>query len=55
MLLIIPIAAKPSNNPLKRCVRVKRARQKYDKEEEGVEAIVSLNKELEVAIPYPRS
>ena len=28
--------------------------QKYDKEEEGVETIVSLNTELEVAIPYPQ-
>jgi hypothetical protein len=35
-----------------RCVRVNRSRQKYDKDEEGVETIVSLNTELEVAIPY---
>jgi hypothetical protein len=33
-ILIIPIAAKPSNYTLKRCIRVKMARQKYDKEEE---------------------
>ena len=45
LILIIPIAAKPSNNTLERCVRVNRARQKYDKDE-GVETIVSLNTEF---------
>jgi hypothetical protein len=54
LILLTPITAKPSSNPRERCIRVKSARQKYDKEEEGVETIVSLNTELEVAIPYPQ-